>query len=85
MWKGVLGRRDPRTPRYAAITTSIGTPSSTGQRCAYLVPATNDDAHFENFLVRVCFSGAILGPLSQVSSLGDHGLGLSFPTLVGRG
>ncbi len=25
---------------YAAITTSIGTPNSTGQRCAYPAPAT---------------------------------------------
>ena len=30
---------------YAAITASIGTPSSTGQRCAYRAPATNDVGH----------------------------------------
>ena len=28
---------------YAAITTSIGTPNSTGQRCAYRAPATNEN------------------------------------------
>ena len=30
---------------HAAITTSIGTPNSAGQRCAYRAPATNEVGH----------------------------------------
>jgi len=30
---------------YAAITTSIDTPNSTGQRCAYRAPATKEVRH----------------------------------------
>lgn len=40
---------------YAAITVSIGTPNSTGQRCAYRAPSTNDDAHLGNPGVRCRF------------------------------
>jgi hypothetical protein len=34
-------RREGSAPSYGAITTSIGTPNSTGQRCAYRARATN--------------------------------------------
>jgi hypothetical protein len=35
---------------YAATTASIGTPNSTGQRCAYPAPATNDVRHLAESL-----------------------------------
>ena len=51
----------PRT--YGSITTSIGTPSSTGQRCAYRAPATNEVGHLANglgaFLFARCPEGAM--------------------------
>ena len=48
---------------YAAITASIGTPSSTGQRCAYRAPATNEVGHLAKtlgaFLFARCPEGAL--------------------------
>ena len=46
-----------RVPRpYAAISASIGTPRSTGQRCAYRAPATHGVGHFANGLGALLFA-----------------------------
>jgi hypothetical protein len=41
---------------YAAITASIGTPSSTGQRCAYPAPATKEVRHLADLLGAFLFA-----------------------------
>jgi hypothetical protein len=41
---------------YAAISTAIGTPNSTGQRCAYRAPATNEVGHLANGLGAFLFA-----------------------------
>ena len=46
----------PFSAAYAAITTSIGTPNSSGQRCAYRAPATNEVGHLAKTLGAFLFA-----------------------------
>ena len=58
---GAAGPRFSRIPfrsstGYAAITASIGTPNSTGQRCAYPAPATKEVRHLAESLSAFLFA-----------------------------
>ena len=55
--------------RYAAISTSIGSPNSTGQRCAYPAPATNEVWHLAKTLGAFLFARCPEGAMRCCSSL----------------